>query len=46
MVECYNLSIELFFRKKDVRVNYKTILNRKDLYLIKSRDMKNQIQLP
>jgi hypothetical protein len=22
MVECYNLSIELFFRKKDARINY------------------------
>ncbi len=39
MVECYNLSIELFFRKKDARINYEEI----DFfsYLIKSRDMKN-----
>lgn len=38
MVECYNLSIELFFRKKDARINYEEI----DFfsYLIKSRDMK------
>lgn len=46
MVECYNLSIELFFRKKDVRVNYETVIKPIDSYLIKSRDMKNQIQLP
>lgn len=25
MVECYNLSIELFFRKKDARINYEEI---------------------
>lgn len=39
MVECYNLSIELFFRKKDARINYEEI----DFfsYLVKSRDMKN-----
>jgi hypothetical protein len=38
MVECYNLSIELFFFIKDVRVNY--VAFDKDTYLIKSWDMK------